>query len=303
MSKQEETYRINDELIDEKIEVPVKSNKIKYIIAIATTLTIVAATSILLIGHFKFGWFKSEIYKLNANIHRAAYQTNYFTETKTINTEYSFTNGNKEKKKAIVNTNFVVVITDRKELEKDNFLNTASLIILDSKVKGEEIETKLTDFNIFDENIMKEIESNPNGSKYPMAMFKFYDEGLITEINVPDNMDKYNADSIVELIQNVIPRLKRNKTEDMSNGLEITEKKNKNAYTIVEAGLDMSWCPGCYAATIIIPFGKLWKKITHRNIEDEQLTDMTVDTSAYFEEDDLENADFGIKDFLYKTNS
>ena len=60
-----------------------------------------------------------------------------------------------------------------------------------------------------------------------MAMFKFYEDGTIEEIKVPDNMDKYNADNIVELIQNVIPKLTRNRTEDMSKGLEIKEKMKK----------------------------------------------------------------------------
>ena len=59
MSKQEETYNINDELIDEKVVAPVKSNKIKYTIAILAATTLIAATSVLLIGHFKFNWFQS----------------------------------------------------------------------------------------------------------------------------------------------------------------------------------------------------------------------------------------------------
>ena len=80
MSKQEEVYSINDELIDQKVQVPVKSNKIKYTIAIITGIVMATAVSILLVGHFKFNWFKSETYKIKANISRAAYQANYFSE-------------------------------------------------------------------------------------------------------------------------------------------------------------------------------------------------------------------------------
>ena len=40
MSKQEETYSINDELIDQEVQAPVKSNKIKYAIAIITGVLI-----------------------------------------------------------------------------------------------------------------------------------------------------------------------------------------------------------------------------------------------------------------------
>ena len=51
MSKKEESYAINDELIDQKVELPVKYNKIKYAIVIASVVAFVAAASILLIGY------------------------------------------------------------------------------------------------------------------------------------------------------------------------------------------------------------------------------------------------------------
>ena len=82
MSKQEEAYNINDELIDQEVQAPVKSNKIKYTIAIITGVVMAAAVAVLLVGHFKFNWFKSETYKIKAHIVRAAYQANYFTEKK-----------------------------------------------------------------------------------------------------------------------------------------------------------------------------------------------------------------------------
>ena len=47
-------------------------------------------------------------------------------------------------------------------------------------------------------------------------------------------MDEYNAESIIDLIKNVIPKLRRNKTEDISNGLDITTRKIKNKRTIIQ---------------------------------------------------------------------
>ena len=82
MSKQEESYNINDELIDQEVQAPVKSNKIKYTIAIITGVLMVASVSVLLIGHFKFNWFKSDTYKIKADIFRTNYQANYFSEQK-----------------------------------------------------------------------------------------------------------------------------------------------------------------------------------------------------------------------------
>ena len=112
----------------------------------------------------------------------------------------SFANGQNEEKKFLISSNFVVVLTDRKELNKGDFLNTAALVILDSRMKTDEEETELTKFPIFDEATIKELEANPNGSKYPMGIFTFYEDGTLGDIKVPDNMDKYNAESIIELI-------------------------------------------------------------------------------------------------------
>ena len=148
-----------------------------------------------------------------------------------MNIKVSFSNGQKEEKEFFISTNFVVVLTERKELGKGDFLNIASLVILDSNLKTTEEEIKLTKFQIFDESTIKELESNPDGSKYPMSIFTFHEDGTLEDIKLPDNMDKYNADSIVELIKNVIPKLTRNRKEDISNGLEIKEKKNNRVMT------------------------------------------------------------------------
>ena len=294
--KQEETYNINDELIDQKEEIPVKSNKIKYAVAITISVVLISAVSVLFIGHYYLNWFQAETYKISANINRVNHQASYFTETKTILTEYSLTNGDFEKKTALVTTNFVVILTDRKKLEKENFLNTASLIILDSSVKAEEVDKELTSFKIFDEETIKELEANPDGSKYPMAVFTFFEDGTIEDIKVPDNMDKYHADSIVELIQNVIPKLTRNRKEDLTNGLNIKERKNNRGKTIVEYQ-----APRTFEAFK----GSKYSKLVERDIENEQISNIRVRSSSYFqtEDEDLNDADFGIKDFLYNTIS
>ena len=114
MSNQENVYSINDELIDQEVQVPVKSNKIKYAIAIITGTVLIVAATVLLVGYFKYNWFKGDIYTLDVNINRAQYQGIYFSETKTINTEYSFTNGEHNKKKAYISTDFVVILNQKK---------------------------------------------------------------------------------------------------------------------------------------------------------------------------------------------
>ena len=53
----------------------------------------------------------------------------------------------------------------------------AIIVLLSSTatVDGEAYE--LGHLNMFDENTLKELEANPDGTKYPMAVFKFSEDG------------------------------------------------------------------------------------------------------------------------------
>ena len=129
MDKKEEI--ILEENLNEKETVsPKNSKKIKYAIAIIASTLVLATVSILLIGHFKFNWFKSENYNLDVNISRSVYQANFFSERKTSKTTISLTEDKIVEKTYYVDSNFVVYLLD-KEKAKNGYLNTASLIILD----------------------------------------------------------------------------------------------------------------------------------------------------------------------------
>ena len=109
-------------------------------------------------------------------------------------------------------------------------------------------------------------------------------------------MDKYNADSIVELIKNVIPKLTRNKAEDISNGLQIKENRNNKITTIKEIQ-----APRTYET-----FEGKYSKTIERDIEENQITNIRVDSSAFFQAEEEENNEddiLGIKEFLYNTHS
>ena len=93
-------------------------------------------------------------------------------------------------------------------------MNNGTIIILDSKVRLWENETKLSSFDIFDEKQVKEFESNPNGTLYPIAIFSYFENGTIIDINLPEDIDQYNVQTMEELINNVVPKLSRNKNED-----------------------------------------------------------------------------------------
>ena len=285
---------LNNDFANQEI-IQTKSNKkIKIAIAIVGSLALIA-TATLLIGHFQFNWFKSEIYKVDVNISRKALQANYFSEMKTIKSKIGFTNGESDERTSLINSNFVVLQTERKEISKNDFLNTAYLIITDSKVTQGEINEDLTSFDISDPNKINEFKSNPDGSKYPMAIFSFYENGTLVEVKLPNNMDKYNADSIMELIESVVPRLSRNRTEDISNGLDIKSTKNKSKKTLVEAQTPKE----------VPEFkGSIYSKVVKRDIEEEKLNNIETQSRLNLESQKEEGEfDFGIKDFKYSKNS
>ena len=90
-----------------------------------------------------------------------------------------YSNGESQNSEQIVVTKFVVMITDRLNLENDDYLNTAALIILESKIQIEGKEAQLDSLNIFDDEEMAKFEENQEEAKYPMAIFHFYKNILL----------------------------------------------------------------------------------------------------------------------------
>ena len=291
MSKEEV---LNNDYVENEVIQPKNTKKIKIAIALVASLTIIAS-AILLVGYFKFNWFKNEIYNIDAKISRNAYQANYFSETKTINTRIGFTSGITQDNEQKIYTNFMVMQKDRKELKNNDFLNTATLVILDTKLENKNELKEINSFNIYNEENIKEFESNPDGAKYPMAVFSFYENGTIADILLPNNMDNYNAQTIIELIESVVPKLTRNRTEDISNGLEINTLKRNKKKVFVES----------ISPREIPDFkGSRFVKSIEREIDNEQLTKIKTQANLELKTELGENENsFGLKDFKYETKS
>ena len=148
-----ETFNVSS---DNREIVPAKSySKVKLTIAIISTILVLAATTTLLIGYFKFDWFKKEIYKVDANITREVNQANFFTENKKINTKIALTPENYEEQDYEVNTDFMVYLKDKTQLGFNDNLYRASIIILKSKMTTKDEEYDLPSFDINDENKVK----------------------------------------------------------------------------------------------------------------------------------------------------
>ena len=86
-------------LLNEPEILETKTNKLKIVFSIIASTLVIASITALLIGHFKFDWFESDEYKIDAKVKRGIYQANYFSEVKTINTKFNFKDDHTEEKK------------------------------------------------------------------------------------------------------------------------------------------------------------------------------------------------------------
>ena len=283
-----------NKLNDELIEVP-HSKKLKIPIILTIISLAIIVTTTLLVGYFKLNWFKSEIYNIDFKILRKVYQINYFTEKKTLKVKVGFTNGITEEKEFTTITNFTIFQTEKKELEKNDFLNIAILAILDMKVNFNNEQKDIISFNVFNESVINEFKLNPNGTKYPMAIFSFYENGTIYDIKLPNNMNNYYANAIIELIENVIPKLSRNKTEDIYNGLKINTKNDKKKKILFES----------QSPKEIKEFkGSKFTKNIEREIIDEQLAFIKEKSNLELQSQNEDGQiNFGLKDFKCEQNS
>ena len=281
-----------------------KSRKTKYIILGLIILASIAiiTTVVLLVGHYKYGLFDDETYKI-ADVKREIYSAEYFSETKTVKSKLSYTSGELNERVQKIETNFVVIITDKQPLENNNFLNTAILVILQSNIESEGQKIPLNAFNIFDENAVKEFEKSSNNEKYPMAVFHFYEDGTIKDINLSKEMDKTDAQNIIDLINSVVPKLVRNKKEDSENGLEIKTRTDKKKKSYVEYQPPKEYVDRYTKSQFK---GSKITKTIERDIEDEKITEIRTNMNLYLEtqkEEDENYIEFGLKDFYYDTSS
>ena len=290
-----------------------KKKKIIFIIAV-TFAALAIITAIFLIGYLKLGWFKksddeadNDRYDLDVKIKNTINQVDYFTETKKIKSKVVYTSGESQEQEQIVYTNFVVFLTDKTDKfnSENNMtikMNNGTLVILDSKVKFGEKETKLSSFDIFDEEQIKEFELNPSGATHPMAKFSYFENGTIIVINLPEDMDQYNAQAMIELINNVVPKLSRSKKEDKKKGVYAVAKKTRNGDTITEVQAQKEYEDKFTGEEYK---GSKFGKKTEVDVEDEKIKKVSTNTNLVLEtqKENEETLDFGLQNFTYDIDS
>ena len=265
----------------------------------------IITTVVLLVCHYKydlFGESEGEIYQVT-DVKRELYSEEYYTETKTIKSKLSYTGGELDERVQKVVRSFVVLITDKEQLPENITLNTATLIILQAYVEMEGKQVPLNSFNFSDENTVEEFEKDPNGLKYPMAIIRYYDNATIKDINLPKDMDKETADSIIDLVDDVMPKLVRNKTEDEKNGIEIDKGKKRKRRTLKMKGRGQRRRSHSRIKRLKQPSNTSYT--VERDVENNKIKEIRTKSDSYFHsKNDTNNSiNFGIKDFYFNTSS
>ena len=107
-----------------------KKNIIKYSIGIFLSLIMISIVLFYIL--FKFNIFEStNIYNLGIQIKREENQAYYYKEKKIIKSKVIHTSDNLEEIEQIIDTTFMVVLTDSIKDNEANTINHANLIILD----------------------------------------------------------------------------------------------------------------------------------------------------------------------------
>jgi len=309
MEKNEETFKqtFNVDFGENHDEITLSSKKSKIckIAALIIAGIAIITTTVLLVAHFKYGLFGSKISEA-IEINREANSLEFFSETRNLKTKMTYASGQTASTEQEIDTDFVVLLKEKKEIkEKSTFYNTGYIVVLGSKAKSNGEEAQLDSFNIFDEKIIKEFESNPNGSKYPIAQFSFYEDGTLIKIDLPKDIDSYNAEKLISLIKDVIPKLSINK-EDEENGIEIkTKTKNKNGKkqkTFSKYDPPKEFYDKYSKSTFK---GSKISKLVETDVEDDKISEIRSNTNLHLEtqKDGEEQQGFGIDDLLVNVDT
>lgn len=218
-SKKEEIIEIEPE---RKLN---KKNILKISILLVSSLIII--TTIFLIGYTKFGWFQKSQDNIISNIYHQD-QVLLFNEFKTITTAIETQNG-KENIEQTLDTDFIVTINSKTKLNYFgiiDYLYNATILI--TKVKSnDKVVNKL---NIINKEETENFIVDPN-IEHPLAKFSFFENGTLAEIYLVNTTSQYYASSLVDLIEQIIPKISRefyNNTQKIKNVEYEYDEENEN---------------------------------------------------------------------------
>ena len=220
-----------------------KSHKIgkKTIIRVSIIVILIIIATVLIIGHFKYGWFK----KKNDLIIEQNRQENLvqgYTDKKFAYIRYDL-GGEKDKNNInninnnTVSTDFIVGINKKTKINgfldfnENDYLYESFLLIINMTLFNETNSEYLGGLNIFDKSKSAEelIKINDefflqiiNKEKYnnitnktsfneniPICKFYYFLNGTIDKIYFPEGMNEFYKSTMVDLIEKITPKLSK----------------------------------------------------------------------------------------------
>ena len=297
-SESKQNY-LKEKLIHNKIKV----NKKLIIGLVVAGLISIAFITTLLVGYFKLEWFQKKQNNVIVNTYHKG-QVLLFNEAKTFFTEVKTKEGIETVNEKII-TDFLVMINSKKKLnyfgEIDNLYN-ATLVILKMSTKDEEIGG----LNLLDEKESEKLLNNPKKNENPIAKFSFYENGTLHDIYIAKDTKQFYALSLVELIENIIPRISKKIYGKKDNDIEflVKVKKDENEKIILEDHKDKEFTDKY--SKIGFKGSKINKKITRKVIND-SINQVTIESQLKLISEKPKNDetfyDIGLDKYTFKTNS
>lgn len=227
-----------------------KSHKIRKstIITISILIFLIIFVAVLIIGHFKYGWFM----KKNDLIIEQNRQENSILQYKEKKIAYNYydlagedENENEKINKNTLLTDFIVGMNKRTKMnsffdfKENDYLYESFLLIINLTLINETSREYLGGMNIFDETksaeeliklndelflktINKEKNSNMTNKtsfneNIPFCKFYYYLNGTIDRIYFPEGMNEFYKSAIIDLIEKITPKLSKSLYQNKNN--------------------------------------------------------------------------------------
>ena len=292
---------INENIIEEQLIQRRSKVSKKLIVGLVAAGLITITIATFLVGYFAFGWFQ----KPQDNVVQNTYhkdQVMLFKEVKTMRTEAK-TKDQKDSVDQTITTDFLVMVNSKKKLNyfgEINHLYKATLVLL----KMETTEGTIGGLNLLDKEAAEKFLKHPEQFDHPIARFSFYENGTIVNIHIGKKTNHFSASSMVDLIEEIVPRISKKLYGKEENGVLFTYRDEKDAKTITEDHKEKEFVDKY--SKVGFEGSKINKKITRKLVKD-TITQVTIETEFTIDSDKPKNDedfyDIGLEGYNFKVKS
>lgn len=230
--------------------------KLIIILSISFLTLIIIAGIIVIIGNYKFGWFKKKNNLVVEKTREINLVTRYLEKKNASN--YFDIEGLKQTervKNLSIITDFIVAINKKNKINKildfsePNYLYEAFLLIINLTERNETDSVYLGGFNIYDksksfQDLIKQndqffyeysknkqnltlVNKTDFKDNIPFCKFYFYENGTIDGIYFSQDMNEFYKTEIVDLIQKVTPKLSKSLYKNETTNIRRLENEGE----------------------------------------------------------------------------